>query len=749
MAIEKLDKDEVADIIQKVLVDSAQYTDGELQQKRTKATEYYLGDPFGNEEDGRSKMVLTEVRDAISGMLPSILRVFTGGEHLVEFVPSNAATVQQAEQVTEYIMKVLEREGFFMKAHTVLLDGLVRALGAIKWGYDSTPVVKWYNVQNVPESALEALTAEDGVTLGKVQETKPGTPAGKPDAQNPQGTPPTEAEYTVQFTRKQADGCFKIWPLPPEEFIFSREARDVQTGLCVAHRTDKTKGELLAMGVSQKDIDKYSDDDTTLRDSPENVARREVLGNSVSRDPQAGEANDKIPWTEAYITVDTDGDGTAELRKFLCIGKMYHITNGDGLGEPVNSVPMAAFCPYPEPHTIAGQGVFDRIGPLQLMKSMVARSTLDSLALSIFPRIGIVEGQVNQGDVLNTDIGAPIRMRNINAIQPISHDFVGREGLNVMAWVDEIVERRTGQSRGATGLDADAMQSTTQEGVGAQLAMSQQHIELICRVFAEQVVKPLMKGMYELFLTYRPKAEMIRLSGEWVEMDPRLWDADLDVSVNVALGTTDSTKKLAVYSAIYQEQSGIVSTYGPSNPMCGLPEMRHTLEKMAKISGIPDLSPFFKPIPDNWTPPPPPPDKPTPEEMQVQGDLAISHEKNQRTLAIAEAKLELDRKKAQQDYELEVAKMAQDFELRRMAIVAQWKVDYSQQQFAQDTQADEQVLQGHIALQDQAHAHAVSQHDQALKVQAQQHAQQLAEQQQQAEQAQAAQEASQQSGPTE
>ena len=104
MPLEKLDKDEVSNIVQKVLVDSAQYTDGELQQKRTKATEYYLGEPFGNEEDGRSKMVLTEVRDAISGMLPSILRVFTGGEHLVEFVPSNAATVQQAEQVTEYIM---------------------------------------------------------------------------------------------------------------------------------------------------------------------------------------------------------------------------------------------------------------------------------------------------------------------------------------------------------------------------------------------------------------------------------------------------------------------------------------------------------------------------------------------------------------------------------------------------------------------------------------------------------------------
>jgi len=210
------------------------YTDFELSQRRAKATQYYLGEPFGNEEDGRSQMVLTEVRDAVSGMLPSIMRVFFGGERQVEFVPSNAATAKQAEQVTDYIMKVLEREGFFMKAHAVLLDGLVRALGVMKWGYDSTPVVKWYHLENVLESELESFAAEPDVTLGKVQETKaevkPTMAATQPGQQpqlDPHAPPPAEAEYTVEFSRKTADGCFRLWPVPPEEVhLFPRSPRD-------------------------------------------------------------------------------------------------------------------------------------------------------------------------------------------------------------------------------------------------------------------------------------------------------------------------------------------------------------------------------------------------------------------------------------------------------------------------------------------------------------------------------------------
>jgi hypothetical protein len=744
---DELDKDEVQTIVHDVMNDCAMYCDGELSATRVKATEYYLGEPFGNEEEGRSRVVLTEVRDAISGMIPSVLRVFTGGERQLELRPNQPAGAKQAAQVTDFIMKALERQGFFLKMHAVALDGFVRAIGVVKWGYDSTPTLKWYSLMNVGESELEAIANDPGVKLHRVKETKPAVPPTPPTQENPQGNPGAEAEYSVTFSRKTADGCFRFWAIPPEEFLYTREARDVESALGCGHRTYKTRGELRAMGVSEDDLDEYGSSDDTLRHSQENVARREVLSDAESRDPQAGSANDKIAFGEYYVRVDADQDGEAELRKFLCIGTAMHIINGDGLGEPVNEAPFAAWCPYPEPHTITGQSVFTRVGDMQLFKSMLARAMADSLALSIFPRIGIVENQVNQGDVLNTDIGAPIRMKVAGAITPIQHDFVGREALGVLAFADEVIERRTGQAKGAQGLDSDALQSTTASAVGATLAMSQQQLELICRVFAEMLLKPLVRGFYRMYCDYRPKAETVRLRGKWIEMDARTWDCDMDVDVNVALGTTDTTKKIQYLLGVHTEQSGIIQQYGLSNPLCGLPEYRNTLDEISVLSGYPDSTPYFREIPDDWQPPAPAPDKPTPAEVQANAEIAMAHERNQRELAIKEAEFQLKKEQAEQEYTLEREKMAQEAVLRRYAIDAQWHTTHTELQFEQDRAADQQVLDGHKVLQDQAHEHAVAAHDQALKVQQQQHEQELAAAQQAHDQKIAQQQADQQPAP--
>jgi hypothetical protein len=502
------------------------------------------------------------------------------------------------------------------------------------------------------------------------------------------------------------------------------------------------------MGVSEDDLEEYGrgGEDYRLLNSRENVARREVLSASEMLDAPAGEASEDIMYAELYFRVDTDGDGIRELRKFQCIGPEYHVINGDGLGEPVNSPPFAIFCPYPEPHTIAGQSVYTRVGDIQLYKSMIARSMSDSLALTLFPRLGILENQVNVGDVLNSDIGAPIRMRTLNAIQPITHDFVGREALGVLAFADEIVERRTGQSRGATGLDSDALQSTTQEGVGAQLAMSQQQIELICYVFAETLLKPLMKGLYDMFVTWRPKAEVVRLRGRWVEMDPRQWDEELDVEVKLALGTTDVTKKLAYLTAVHTEQSGIISQYGLDNPLCGLPELRNTVDEISRLSGYIDSTPFFKTIDPNYKPPAPPPEKPTPAEIQVQGELQLAAHRDQRELAIKEAELQFKREQSDRDHQLELLKLAQDATFAPVRDRRTVEDGAHRSAVRHDRAQDQFVLDSHLALQDQAHQHAVDEHDQALAshqqqtqqaqdAQAQQHAQQMAEQQQAAQQA--------------
>jgi hypothetical protein len=128
----RMDDEEFAAVVKKAIAESVSFVDNELSYDRAKATEYYLGKPFGNEEEGRSQVVMTDVRDTVDGMVPSLLRVFFGAEHAVEYEPTRPDTVEMAAQMTDYVRYVFEKDGGFLKSLAVLKDGLIRKIGIFK-----------------------------------------------------------------------------------------------------------------------------------------------------------------------------------------------------------------------------------------------------------------------------------------------------------------------------------------------------------------------------------------------------------------------------------------------------------------------------------------------------------------------------------------------------------------------------------------------------------------------------------------
>jgi len=101
-AMEPMDDAELEAIIGQDLTDAVSYVDSDLSPIRARGTEYYRGDKFGNEEDGRSQVVAMEVRDTVSAMMPSLMRVFFSSENVVEFVPEGPEDVAFAKQATDY-----------------------------------------------------------------------------------------------------------------------------------------------------------------------------------------------------------------------------------------------------------------------------------------------------------------------------------------------------------------------------------------------------------------------------------------------------------------------------------------------------------------------------------------------------------------------------------------------------------------------------------------------------------------------
>ena len=56
------------------------------------------GEPFGNEEEGRSQVVSMDVRDTVQAIMPSLMRIFHGSDRTVEYVPQSAEDVASAKQ---------------------------------------------------------------------------------------------------------------------------------------------------------------------------------------------------------------------------------------------------------------------------------------------------------------------------------------------------------------------------------------------------------------------------------------------------------------------------------------------------------------------------------------------------------------------------------------------------------------------------------------------------------------------------
>jgi hypothetical protein len=128
--LEPMDESEVQSIVHGLITDAISYVDTELSPKRAMATDYYGAKPFGNEEEGRSQVVVPEVRDTILAVLPDLMKLFFGADRVVEFVPRNATGVEQARQATEYIHKIFAEDcGGFLLVHGALKDGLLKSVG--------------------------------------------------------------------------------------------------------------------------------------------------------------------------------------------------------------------------------------------------------------------------------------------------------------------------------------------------------------------------------------------------------------------------------------------------------------------------------------------------------------------------------------------------------------------------------------------------------------------------------------------
>ena len=636
---EPMDDEEFRYIVFQAITDSQTYIDSYLAPARERAMAYFLGEVFGNEEEGRSQVIMTEVRDTILAMLPSLLRIFTGGDKVIEFVPKSAEDVEPAEQATDLINYVFMQENpGFRILHDAMKDALILKTGVLTWYKVDYEEVESYAYSGLLPEEIALLTSDPDVTVESLTEVVDMTTG--------------VVQTNLRIRRVKRNPRYVVECIPPEQFLIDNEATSLDDAIYVGRRKLATISELVAMGYPRDIIEQNAGTggfDMNNEVLVRNPADQSFFGITQTTD----ETTDKVFYVESYIRADRDGDGIAELHKVCSVGNGAYILHS----EVVQKVPFAILAPDPTPHTIFGQSIADQTMDLQLIKSSIMRNTLDSLAQSIHPRTVVVENQVNMADVMNVETGAIIRARAPGMVQPLATPFVGQPALGVMAYLDEVKTQRTGISRASQGLDGEVLQSTTRSAVQAQLSSSQERIEMIARLFADGL-KRCFQGLLALVVQHQDKAKIVRLRNKFVPIDPRGWDASMDMIVNIALGRGSDEQRMAFLAQIIAQQKEVIQTYGPYNPLVDLSQLRGALAQATQLAGFQDPSQFWKEV--------------NPQEVQAfmqqmsQGankpDPAtllaqVEAEKVKADILINAAKQELERQKAAAQADLERDKL--------------------------------------------------------------------------------------------
>jgi hypothetical protein len=349
---------------------------------------------------------------------------------------------------------------------------------------------------------------------------------------------------------------------------------------------------------------------------------------------------------ECYIRIDEDEDGIAELRRIVYCGS--EILED----EECDYVPFHSICPIPIPHKFIGQSLADRVMDIQLEKSTITRQSLDNLYLTNNSRIGVVDGQCNIDDLLNAVPGGIIRIKNPNALVPLTVQSVFGQAMPMLEYLDQVQAKRTGVNEAQQGLDPDVLSNVTAAAVAAMMKSNSGKLELIARIFAETGVKSLFKGILHLMTKYQNKPKIIRMRGQYATFDPRTWANEYDISVNVGLGSGDREQKLTMLQMVLAKQEQIIQQYGPANPLVSVGQYRNTLAKFIEAAGFKDASEFMNEITPEQNaalsqPQPPSPDA----QAQVAEMLAqVEREKTQAKAQIDAAKLDLERQTLEAEY---------------------------------------------------------------------------------------------------
>jgi hypothetical protein len=267
------------------------------------------------------------------------------------------------------------------------------------------------------------------------------------------------------------------------------------------------------------------------------------------------------------------------------------------------------------------------------------------------------EGVVQNPDALyGPKFGMPIRVaRGTPQSEAVGYNvvpFVAKQSFEMLSYMDDALTDRTGISDNSGGLAPDALQNVTAKASALMEQQGISQIELMVRNVAVGL-KRLFRGLLKLIIQHQDKPRTVRLRDQWVQFDPKSWNADMDATVNVGLGAGTRERDMMAMGVVSQTQEKLLMAFGADgNPFVSPDNLYNSTAKLYQAAGLKNIEPYLT--------------HPTPESIeafkakkaaqkspeQVKGEMQMQIEQ-----AKAQANGQLEQMKAQITFELENKRM--------------------------------------------------------------------------------------------
>jgi hypothetical protein len=216
------------------------------------------------------------------------------------------------------------------------------------------------------------------------------------------------------------------------------------------------------------------------------------------------------------------------------------------------------------------------------------------------------------------------------------------------------------------------------------------------------------RQMLKLIVKHQDRPRMIRLRDNWVEMDPRAWNAAMDVTINVGLGTGSRDRDAMMLGNIMGVQkeitAGFVQAGATVHAIDMIPKIVLSATKLAESTGLKNPEQYFPTLgkddidklKEAASQPQP---NPKLEEIQATGEVQKQLKQVDAEVSVHQANLKAQGDVAKNQAELQADLATKEADRQHAAMLAQQKAQYDFDLAQEKTASAERIRSAELAFE--------------------------------------------------